>query len=109
MGARFHQKLQALRDLPHVGDIRGRGLLAGVEFVADRGSRAPLPRKQKFAERFAEAALQQGLMTWANMGQADGTNGDLSCLAPPFIITEEEIDELLRRFRAALEQTIRQG
>jgi len=109
MGALFHQKLQALRDLPHVGDIRGRGLLAGVEFVADKGSRAPLPRKLKFAERFAEAALQQGLMTWANMGQADGTNGDLSCLAPPFIITEPEIDELVRRFTAALHQTIQQG
>lgn len=109
MGALFHRKLEALRDLPHVGDIRGRGLLAGIEFVADKGSRAPIPRKQKFAERFAEAALQQGLMTWANMGQADGTNGDLSCLAPPFIITEPEIDELLRRFQAALEQTIRQG
>ncbi len=109
MGELFHQKLQALRDLPHVGDIRGRGLLAGIEFVADKGSRAPMPRKQKFAERFAEAALAEGLMTWANMGQADGTNGDLSCLAPPFIITEGEIDELLRRFRAALERTIRQG
>ncbi len=109
MGELFHQKLQPLRDLPHVGDIRGRGLLAGIEFVADKGSRAPIPRKQKFAERFAEAALAEGLMTWANMGQADGTNGDLSCLAPPFIITEQEIDELLRRFRAALEQTIKQG
>jgi len=109
MGKVFHEKLQSLRELPHVGDIRGRGLLAGIEFVANKDSRAPLPRKQKFAERFAEAALEQGLMTWANMGQADGTNGDLSCLAPPFIITEQEIDDLMRRFTAALHQTIQQG
>ena len=105
MGAVFHQKLAALRDLPHVGDVRGRGLLAGIEFVADKGSRAPFPRKEKVAERVAEAALAAGLMTWPNMGQADGTNGDLSCLAPPFIITEAELDELVTRFRAAYAQT----
>ncbi len=106
MGEVFHRKLAPLRELPHVGDIRGRGLLAGVEFVQDKGSRAPLPRKLKFAETFSEQALAAGLMTWANMGQADGVNGDLSCLAPPFVIDETEIDELVRRFTAALERTI---
>ncbi len=105
MGVIFHQKLAALRDLPLVGDIRGRGLLAGVEFVADRGSRAPLPRKLKFAETFAEQALAAGLMTWANMGQANG-EGDLSCLAPPFVITEPEIDAIVERFVTAYEKTV---
>ncbi|MDH5284056.1 MAG: aminotransferase class III-fold pyridoxal phosphate-dependent enzyme, partial [Gemmatimonadota bacterium] len=106
MGEVFHRKLGRLRDLPHVGDVRGRGLLAGVEFVQDKVTRTPFPRKLKFAETFAEQALDQGLMTWPNMGQAEGNNGDLSCLAPPFIIEETEIDELVRRFRAALEATI---
>jgi hypothetical protein len=106
MGAVLHRKLEALRDLPHVGDIRGRGLLAGIEFVQDKASRAPLPRRLKFAETFTEEALAAGLMTWPNMGQADGTNGDLSCLAPPFIIEESEIDELVRRFVEALEKTV---
>ncbi|MDX2122925.1 MAG: aminotransferase class III-fold pyridoxal phosphate-dependent enzyme [Gemmatimonadota bacterium] len=106
MGEVFHRKLAALRELPHVGDVRGRGLLAGIEFVADKGSRAPFPRKLKFAETFSEQALAAGLMTWANMGQADGTNGDLSCLAPPFVIEESEIDELVRRFTVALEATL---
>ena len=105
MGESFHRKLQSLRELPFVGDIRGRGLLAGIEFVADKGSRAPFPRKLKFAETFSEEALAAGLMTWANMGQADGINGDLSCLAPAFVITEAEIDELVRRFTTALQQT----
>jgi adenosylmethionine-8-amino-7-oxononanoate aminotransferase len=106
MGAVLHRKLEALHDLPHVGDIRGRGLLAGIEFVQDKASRAPLPRKLKFAETFTEEALAAGLMTWPNMGQADGTNGDLACLAPPFVIEESEIDELVRRFVEALERTI---
>lgn len=105
LGPVFHQKLAALKELPLVGDIRGRGLLAGIEFVADKGSRAPLPRKLKFAETFAEEALEAGLMTWANMGQANG-EGDLSCLAPPFVIEESEMDELVRRFRMAYERSV---
>lgn len=107
MGKLFHQKLEVLRSLPHVGDIRGRGLLAGVEFVLDKATRQPFPRKLKFAETFSEQALNAGLMTWANMGQADGTNGDLSCLAPPFVIEESEIDEIVRRFTAAYEVTVK--
>ncbi len=94
----FTRKLEALRDLPHVGDIRGKGLLAGIEFVEEKGSRAAFPRKHKFAERFADAALDEGLMVWPNVGQANGTDGDLALLAPPFVISEEEIDELVRRF-----------
>jgi adenosylmethionine-8-amino-7-oxononanoate aminotransferase len=104
MGEVFHRKLSALRELPLVGDIRGRGLLAGIEFVADKGSRAPLPRKLKFAETFAEEALAAGLMTWANMGQANG-EGDLSCLAPPFVIEEDEMDEAVNRFVQAYHAT----
>jgi adenosylmethionine-8-amino-7-oxononanoate aminotransferase len=106
LGPVLHRKLAALKDLPLVGDVRGRGLLAGIEFVADKGSRAPLPRKLKFAETFAEQALEAGLMTWANMGQADGGNGDLCCLAPPFVIEEGEIDEIVRRFGTAYEKTV---
>ncbi len=107
LGRVFHQKLETLRELPHVGDVRGRGLLAGVEFVLDKATRQPFPRRLKFAETFAEEALTAGLMTWANMGQADGTNGDLSCLAPPFVIEESEIDDLVQRFSRALDATMR--
>jgi adenosylmethionine-8-amino-7-oxononanoate aminotransferase len=106
MGELFHRKLATLRELPYVGDVRGRGLLAGIEFVQDKATRAPFPRKLKFAETFADEALGAGLMTWANMGQADGTNGDLSCLAPPFVIEEAELDELVKRWTVALERTV---
>jgi adenosylmethionine-8-amino-7-oxononanoate aminotransferase len=102
MGRVLHRELGALRALPHVGDIRGRGLLAGIEFVADKESRAPFPRAARFAERFTSAAQQAGLMVWPNIGHADGTDGDLVMLAPPFIISEEEIGEIVARFRTAL-------
>lgn len=102
MGRILHQRLGALRELPHVGDVRGRGLLAGIEFVADQDTRAPFPRSDRFTERFQAAAQRQGLMVWPNTGHADGTNGDLVVLAPPYIITETEIDEIVTRFIAAL-------
>lgn len=107
MGPVFHERLGALRDLPGVGDVRGTGLLAGVEFVADRESRVPFPRALRFAERFTRTAQEEGLIVWPNVGHADGTNGDLAMLAPPFIVSEGEIDELVTRFMRALERTMR--
>jgi len=107
MGRVLHERLRPLADLPHVGDVRGRGLLAGIEFVDDKASRAPLPRSAKFAEKFAEAALDAGLTVWPNVGHADGTNGDLVMVAPPFIIEEHEIDEIVSRLTVALETTLK--
>jgi adenosylmethionine-8-amino-7-oxononanoate aminotransferase len=98
----FFEALEALRDLPYVGDVRGRGLLAGIEFVADVESRAPFPRAARFAESFVDAALEAGLVVWPNVGHADGVNGDLVMLAPPFSIDAGEIAELVDRFRVAL-------
>jgi hypothetical protein len=106
MGRVLHERLAPLAELPHVGDVRGRGLLAGIEFVEDKASRSPFPRSAQFAERFADAALEAGLTIWPNVGHADGTNGDLAMLAPPFIVTEEEIDEIVSRFTRALDTTI---
>ncbi len=106
MGTAFHQRLEILREFPAVGDVRGRGLLAGIEFVADRATREPFPRSARFAERFAAAALEVGLVVWPNVGQADGTNGDLAMLAPPFIVTEEQVDEMVHLFGRALAATV---
>jgi hypothetical protein len=103
VGPTFHAKLDRLRALPVVGDVRGRGLLAGIEFVADQAERTPIPRSSRFAERFTDRALEHGLVVWPNVGQADGTDGDLVGLAPPFTITEPEMDELVDRFERAAE------
>jgi adenosylmethionine-8-amino-7-oxononanoate aminotransferase len=104
MGCVLHERLQVLRAHPHVGDIRGRGLLAGIELVEDQDTRRPFPRKAKVAERLTAAAQRAGLMVWPNVGHADGTDGDIVMIAPPFIITEEEIDEITTRLSAALEE-----
>jgi hypothetical protein len=108
MGRVFHQRLQELRSLPCVGDVRGRGLLAGIEFVEDKTTRRPFPPSARFAESFASVALENGLVVWPNAGQlADGT-GDLAMLAPPFVIEEQQIGELVALFSRAVEQTVAQ-
>ena len=107
IGVKFQQELQELRELPGVGDVRGKGLLAGVEFVADTETRAPFPRALRFVEKFVRTAQDEGLVVWPNVGHADGTNGDLVMLAPPFIISEHEIDEIVERFTRALMRTMR--
>ena len=106
LGDVFHAKLGGLKSLPHVGAVRGRGLLAGVELVEDARTGSPLPRSLKVAETFTARARDAGLMVWPNVGHADGTNGDLVMLAPPFIVTETELDEIVARFGVALERTL---
>ncbi len=107
LGAVLHQRLASLKALPHVGDVRGRGLLAGIEFVEDQATRAPFPRTARFAETFTDAALEAGLTVWPNVGHADGVNGDLVLVAPPFIITEGEIDEVVALLARALQDTLK--
>ncbi len=104
MGTALHAKLAPLRAHPLVGDVRGRGLLAGIELVARKESRTPFARASRVAERVNDAALDAGLVLWPNVGCADGVTGDLVCLAPPFVITDAELDELVRRLRRALDR-----
>ena len=102
MGRVLHRRLEELRALPFVGDVRGRGLLAGVELVADPATREPLPRSARLAETLTDAALEEGLVVWPNIGHADGRDGDLVMVAPPFIVTEDQIDEMLVLMTRAL-------
>lgn len=99
-------KLNELREIPVVGDVRGKGLLAAVEFVKDRRSKEPFARAEKFTERFVEKAFERGLIFWGNVGHVDGTNGDLVMVSPPFTVTREEIDQLVAIFKQSVEQII---
>jgi adenosylmethionine-8-amino-7-oxononanoate aminotransferase len=90
-----------------VGDVRGIGLLAGVEFVADRMTKRPFDRGLKVAERVVDAALARGLVLWPNTGHADGANGDLVLIAPPLVVDEQQIDELVMLLRASLADVAR--
>jgi adenosylmethionine-8-amino-7-oxononanoate aminotransferase len=106
MGEQLHRKLAPLAQLPAVGDVRGLGLLAGIEFVADKATRSPFPRTRHFAETFTRQAQEAGLIVWPSVGQAEGEEGDLVMVAPPFVVEDWEIDEIVRLFRIALERTL---
>ena len=105
MGLVLHHRLDELRSIPWVGDVRGRGLLAGIEFVEDKSTGRPFPPSVRFAESFAATALDMGLTVWPNSGQLEDGSGDLAMLAPPFVIDENQIDELVTLFGRAVERT----
>jgi adenosylmethionine-8-amino-7-oxononanoate aminotransferase len=101
----FKEALAGLRGEEVVGDVRGIGLLWGVEFVADRASKSPFPVEQNFSGRVAAAALKRGLLVYPMQGSVDGVSGDHLLLAPPAVITPEQIawsvDQLAASIREA--------
>jgi len=98
----FAKNLDGLREFPIVGDIRTIGLMAGIEFVADRETRAAYPGSAKVAVRVREAGLRNGIVTYPGTGMAspDGKSGDIISLYPPLIFTLDDIADMGERLRA---------
>jgi adenosylmethionine-8-amino-7-oxononanoate aminotransferase len=96
------RELEILRPHPHVGDIRGLGLLIGIEFVKDKVTREPFARQENIAERIREAALDENVLTYPTQGCVDGQRGDHVLLAPPFVVTSEESAIISRALATAL-------
>ncbi len=102
-GTIFHERLKKeLLDLPHVGHIDGIGFMAGVEFVEDKATKKPFDRRRKVAERLVQHAFERGLILWPNVGNVDGTEGDLIMLGPPLTSPREIIDEIVDSLRDCL-------
>ena len=91
---------------PHVGDIRGRGLFRGVELVKDRESKAPFDPALGVAGKLKKAAFAEGLVCYPMSGTIDGRQGDHVLLAPPFIIEDAQIDELVDKLDRAIAAVI---
>jgi adenosylmethionine-8-amino-7-oxononanoate aminotransferase len=91
-GVRMKELLEdRFRDHPHVGDIRGRGLLQAIELVADRSTKAPFDAELKLHERAKSEAFARGLLVYPGGGTADGRSGDHILLAPPYNVTDDEL------------------
>ncbi len=93
-------------DHPNIGDIRGRGLFIGMEFVAERAAKAPFAAEAKLAARLKTAAMANGLICYPGSGGADGSAGDHVLLAPPFIISQAESCLLVERLGQSIERAL---
>ena len=103
LGAQLESKLrEAFGSHPHVGDIRGRGLFWGIELVADRTSKAPFDPSLQLHARIKKKALETGLLCYPMGGTLDGVRGDHVLLAPPFILEERQLDELVGKLGQVL-------
>jgi adenosylmethionine-8-amino-7-oxononanoate aminotransferase len=104
IGAILKEALFGLMRCKSVGDVRGRGLLWGIEFVAERQSKKPFDPQVQFAASVAEAAMRRGLSVYPMQGCVDGMSGDHLLLAPPAIITREEIVWAAQQLAESIEE-----
>lgn len=91
---------------PHVGDVRGRGLFWGIELVRDRDTKQPFPRALKVAAQLKAATFAEGLICYPMGAELDGREGDHILLAPPFIISEDQIGELVDKLERAMQKVL---
>ncbi|MBE0452939.1 MAG: aspartate aminotransferase family protein [Roseovarius sp.] len=103
MGARLDAALQeAFGQHPHIGDIRGRGMFRGLEIVEDRATKTPFAPERAINKALKTAAFEAGLICYPMGGTIDGRQGDHVLLAPPFIIDDTQIAELVDKLSTAL-------
>ena len=107
MGAKLRQALQdAFGQHPHIGDIRGRGLFLGLEFVQDREQKTPFEPHMSINRKIKAAAFEAGLICYPMGGTIDGKSGDHLLLAPPFILDDKHIDEIISKLSTAFAATL---
>jgi adenosylmethionine-8-amino-7-oxononanoate aminotransferase len=106
LGRALQQRLRSrLGDHPHIG--RGRGLFQGIELVRDRTIKEPFDPALKLHARIKQAAMDEGLMCYPMGGTLDGRRGDHILLAPPFILEESHLDELVDKLEGSITLALR--
>jgi adenosylmethionine-8-amino-7-oxononanoate aminotransferase len=104
IGRALEHELDTLLDCRAVGDVRGIGMLRGVEFVADRATQQPFPPERRFSSRVAEACAARGVVVYPMQGCVDGRAGDHLLIAPPAVIREQEIRWAVGQVREAIDK-----
>ena len=106
-GAGLEARLRArFGQHPHVGEIRGRGLFWALELVEDRASKRPFAARRKLSAALKLHALENGLMCYPMAGTLDGVSGDHVVLAPPYIISEAQLDEIVDKLARSIDEVI---
>ncbi|WP_299736688.1 aspartate aminotransferase family protein [uncultured Roseobacter sp.] len=107
MGAKLHNALQgAFGQHPHIGDIRGRGLFQGLEIVEDRASKRPFAPEKGINKKIKQVAMENGLACYPMGGTVDGQNGDHVLLAPPFIMEDRHVDEIVSKLKKTFDTVL---
>src|ERR1035437_4057699 len=104
-GSALKIALESLRDLEAVGDVRGLGLLWGVEFVADKKTKAPFAPEKNFAGLVGQACLRRGLLVYPMQGCVDGVARDHLLIAPPAVISIEQIGWAVEQIHGAVKES----
>ena len=105
IAAKLGRSLSTLSDLPAVGDVRGIGLLRGVEFVSEKESKRPFDPELNCASRVTAAALRRGVLVYPIQGCVDGVSGDHLLIAPPAVISVEQLDWAVGQLAEAIAET----
>jgi adenosylmethionine-8-amino-7-oxononanoate aminotransferase len=96
MGKYLSNKLEILLKHPTVGDIRGKGLMLGIEFVKNKKTKETFAPEKKYSQKIGDKAYFKGVLLYPGTGCVDGVSGDHILIGPPFIINKEEIDEVVQ-------------
>ncbi|MBB6216333.1 adenosylmethionine-8-amino-7-oxononanoate aminotransferase [Anaerosolibacter carboniphilus] len=105
-GEYFMEKLHSLYQYPIVGDIRGKGLMIGIEFVKDQKTKEPFEAQQNIKGKFTANCMEEGIVPYPGGGAVDGIHGDHVLIAPPLSITREQIDELFEGLERGIRRTV---
>lgn len=106
-GALRNTLAEATKDIEAVGDIRGRGFFQALELVADRKTKAPFPAERKLFMKIRQKAFDNGLICYPVGGNVDGINGDVIIIAPPYNVTDTELDEIAEKTAASVRQVLK--
>lgn len=104
IGTYLKEKIMRLAEKSKIiGDVRGKGLFIGIEFVKNKATKEPFPRDCDIVNQVVEANFDEGLLVYPANAGVDGLNGDAVIVSPPLTITKAEIDDLVARFTRSLE------
>ncbi|MFC7045115.1 aspartate aminotransferase family protein [Halobacteriaceae archaeon GCM10025711] len=104
VGDYLGERLQEFYDYPFVGDVRGKGLMWGVEFVRDRETKEPLAETgAEFQNRLFETSLDNGVITYPSGAHVDGERGDMTLVTPPLTVGEDVVDDIVDRMHATFD------
>ena len=106
MGKRFEEKIPSFNDIPIVGEVRGMGMMRGIEIVSDKKSKAPFPPSVKAAAVVTDECMKRGLVVYPGTGQIGGVAGDQFLFAPPLTVTVDEMDTMVARLEYALKASV---